>query len=795
VEGVLTTRLGVLDGGRGGFVQDGSAGIALYLPQVPTSAMPAGTIVLVIGTVSDRYGQRTIRVDENRFAALAAAPLPDAPTRSTGSAGELDEGSRIGTVGVLTAAPDALADGTGLWIDDGSGPLRVVATTAALEGVTLRKGCSFQVVGPLGQHISGSSSGYRIEATEQGSVFAVVDGCPSPSMSPTASAQPSARTPTPSPTSTPASSPTDTDVDLESIAVARHQAVGTRVNVAGVVTAGPGLLGTDELVAIQDSSGGIFVRPTSLDGLEIGRSIEVIGVLAAPYGQLEVRQLQELLVGPPGPQPAPLTVKLGDVGEGLEGTLVTVHGTVDSVGTDSGRLALTIGDGRSALRVFADPRTGLTTSDAKRGSNVVVSGVIGQRASALGRQDGYRLWLRARSDLSIEQVPGSSGSAGPSPSPSASGVVIHRDLASALRVRGSAVDVTATVTASAGLIDWGGPTIVVDDGTAACAVVVPAGTDAIRVGSRVHVVGKVGSWQSGPRVVATLVQTLSELQAVEPRQVVGALTAQQEWQLVQASGRIDRITRVGVRWRADLLVAGRSVGILGEPASGIAASSVLQGHMAVFVGIVRRSTSNSGEFELLPRSPLDFRLGPALNSPAKPLGSTTPRPYAAAATSTRYDISSLPNRLGQTVVVSGLVMDAEDGSVTLDDGTGRARLGGRAGAEAISLLEPGDAIEVGGLVQQDAGGWLIEVDPSSIVALSAAGDGVRPSAPATESRPPDRAATIQPAPLAAASPSLAPWLVMVVLVLAAAFVGVLSVRRCGWRMAPLAGRLRARMGR
>ena len=769
-------------------MQDGSAGIALYLPQVPTSAMLAGTTVLVLGTVLDRYGQRTIRVDENGFAALAEAPLPEAPSRSTGSAGELDEGSRIGTVGVLTAAPDALADGTGLWIDDGSGPLRVVATAAALEGVTLRKGCSFQVVGPLGQHISGSSSGYRIEATEQGSVFAVVDGCPSPSMSPTASAQPSAKTPTPSPTSTPASSPTDTDVDLESIAAARRQAVGTRVNVAGVVTVGPGLLGADELVAIQDSSGGIFVRPTSLGGLEIGRSIELVGVLASPYGQLEVRQLQELLVGPPGPQAAPLTVKLGDIGEGLEGTLVTVHGTVDSVGTDSGRLALTIGDGRSVLRVFADSLTGLTTSDVKRGSNDLVSGVLGQRASALGRQDGYRLWLRGRSDLSIDQGPGSSASAGPSPSPSASGVAVHHDLASALRVRGSAVDVTATVTASVGLIDWGGPTIVVDDGTAACAVVIPAGTDA-RVGSRVHVVGKVGSWQSGPRVVATLVQTLSELQAVEPRQVVGALTAQQEWQLVQASGRIDRITRVGVRWRADLLVAGRSVGILGEPASGIAASSVLQGHMAVIVGIVRRSTSNSGEFELLPRSPLDFRLGPSLNSPAKPLGSTTPRPSAADATSTRYDISSLPSRLGQTVVVSGLVMDTEDGGVTLDDGTGRARLGGRVGAEAISLLEPGDAIEVGGLVQRDAAGLLIEVDPSSIVALSAVGDVLHPSAPATESRPPDRGATIQPAPLAA-SASSAPWLLMVVLVLAAAFVGVLSIRRRGLRVASLAGLLR-----
>jgi hypothetical protein len=796
VQGVLTTRLGVLDGGRGGFVQDGSAGISLYLPQVPTSPLPAETLVLVMGTVSDRYGQRTIRVDEGGLAVLGEALLPEAPNRSTGSAGELDEGSRIGAVGVLTTTPDALADGTGLWIDDGSGPLRVVATVAALEGITLRKGLSFQVVGPLGQHISGSSSSYRIEATEQGSVLALVDDTPSASLSPTASAQPSAKSaPTPSPTGTPTSSPTDPEVDLESIAAARQQAVGTRVNLAGVVTVGPGRLGTDELVAIQDSSGGIFVRLTAPDGLEVGRSIEVVGILAAPYGQLEVRQLQTLILGPLGPQPSTTTVQLIEIGEDREGTLATVHGTVDSVQADSGRLSLAIGDGQSVLRVFADPRTGLTTSDVKRGSNVVVTGVVGQRATALGRQDGYRLWLRTRADLTIEQGSAPGASEGPSPSPTASGTAIRHDLASALGLRGSVVDVTATVTASAGLIDWGGPTIVVDDGTAACAVVVPAGTDAIRVGSRVHLAGKVGSWKSGPRIVATLVQTMSELQATEPHQVVGALTARQEWQLVQASGRIDRLIRVGVRWRADLLVAGRSVAILGEPAAGIAASNVLQGHMAVIVGIVRRSTSNSGEFELLPRSPLDLRLGPSPDSPAVQPGWATPRTSASAATATRDDISSLPGRLGQPVVVSGLVVDAEDGSVTLDDGTGRVRLGGKAAAEAISLLEPGDAVEVGGLVQRDAQGWLIEVDPSSIVALSAVGDAPRPSAAATESRPADRAATMQPKPLASGPPGLAPWLVMVVLVLAAGFVGAFSIRRRGSLVAWMAGLRKARPGR
>ena len=249
--------------------------------------------------------------------------------------------------------------------------------------------------------------------------------------------------------------------------------------------------------------------------------------------------------------------------------------------------------------------------------------------------------------MTIEQGPDPGAGGSPSPSPTSSGTPIHHDLASALGLRGSVVDVTATVTASVGLIDWGGPTIVVDDGTAACAVVVPAGTDAIRVGSRVHIAGKVGSWQNGPRVVATLVQALGELQATQPRQVGGSLTAQLEWQLVQASGRIDRVVLVGVRWRADLLVAGTSVAILGEPAAGIAASTILPGHLAVVVGIVRRSTSNANEFVLLPRSPLDLQVGPSLDSsPVAQWISGTSGPAAVGSAAARVDIASLPGRLG-----------------------------------------------------------------------------------------------------------------------------------------------------
>jgi hypothetical protein len=63
----------------------------------------------------------------------------------------------------------------------------------------------------------------------------------------------------------------------------------------------------------------------------------------------------------------------------------------------------------------------------------------------------------------------------------------------------------------------------------------------------------------------------------------------------------------------------------------------------------------------------------------------------------------------------------------LDEGTGRIRLGGAAATDAISLLEPGDAVEVTGQVARDTDGWLIEVDPDRILALAGTTTGTAAS--------------------------------------------------------------------
>jgi hypothetical protein len=186
------------------------------------------------------------------------------------------------------------------------------------------------------------------EATVEPSAELTIEPTVAPTAEPTTE-------PTAGPTLTPPA-PTAPAVDLESVAAARSGVVGSLVHLSGVITVAPGLVGADNLFAIADSSGGIFVRVAApVDGLEVGRSIDVVGALAAPYGQLEVRELGWLALGAIGAAPAPIAATPPEIGERLEGSLVTLEGTIDSVTVDNGRLVLTLGDKQTELRVFADP--------------------------------------------------------------------------------------------------------------------------------------------------------------------------------------------------------------------------------------------------------------------------------------------------------------------------------------------------------------------------------------------------------------------------------------------------------
>jgi hypothetical protein len=268
----------------------------------------------------------------------------------------------------------------------------------------------------------------------------------------------------------------------------------------------------------------------------------------------------------------------------------------------------------------------------------------------------------------------------------------------------------------------------VDDGSAAVAVILPSGAVAPGIGMKVRVTGKIGRWQGGPTVLATRVELEGELAAVAPRSTVGPLDSSLEWQLVVVCGRVSAYTPAGSRWVLSIAAAGHQILVLGEPAARISMSKSAVGRLAVVVGIVRRSSSDSSIFQMLPRVATDLKLGPA-PSTASATTAGSARAYASGGGEGArvIEIGSASDYFGKSVTVTGLVLETAEGTATIDDGTGTVRVGGSAAAEVISALAPGDAVEVTGVVGRDDQGLLIDVDPESIVDLPA--DGSTPVAP------------------------------------------------------------------
>ena len=414
VEGILTTALGGLEGGRGGFVQDATGGIALYLDDPAVADWPAGTQVRATGVVASRYGQRTIRLAEADLVRGESFELPEPLGVSTGAAGEALEGLRITVAGTTVGAASALADGLGVTVDDGTGGIRAVIGPDALAGRALPSGTSVVVTGPLGQRDSSGTgiSGYRIHATLAGELEVLAPDptpTPTPSPSPTGTPAPTpsptprpSPTPAPNPTPRPSPTPSPTPAILDP-AAARLAPVGSRIVVRGTVTAEAGRLGTEPLFAIGDANGGIIVRlPDNTAPPQRGSVVQVAGKLADPYGQLEVRPGDaDIHVSGSGTLPSPIQAPSGGLDESTEGRLVTASGVLAAKPSKSGSsTVLTLErSGQASVRVMADARSGLTASSFEAGATYRVTGIGGQRASRKGALDGYRLWLRGAADV------------------------------------------------------------------------------------------------------------------------------------------------------------------------------------------------------------------------------------------------------------------------------------------------------------------------------------------------------------------------------------------------------------
>jgi hypothetical protein len=806
VTGVLTTHLGALEAGRKAFIQDDTAGIAIYLDIAVVDQVPADTLVTVSGTVDERFAERTLRVSLVDLVVLGEMQRPPPWFQQTGQILEASEGYRVFVTGVTVGSPTELADGLGLLVDDGTGAVRVIVGPQALGGLSVPSGTSVVAVGPVGQRDSTGTglAGYRVHVTEESDFGLIAPPSPSPSPvpTPTPTPQPSVHptatpAPTPAPTSTPAppsptpaptgtptptASPTPTRTPAPTstpgptptatprptppptltILEAQGAPVGAVVSVAGVVTAEAGRLGVPPLIAIADGTGGIAVRvPEGVAPPARGATVLVRGALADPYGQLELRPAASgFAVTGQGSLPAPVRLAAAELGEASEGRLVEITGTVltnPKAGTN-GDLSIDLRDAAgTSFRVVTDGSSGILATDLVKGRTYRLTGIVGQRASRKGALDGYRLYPRDRADVVV--VPPSGGD------PSASGAPPNAvPISTALALpAGTPVTIEATVTAGTSLLDSSGRRIVVQDATGAIEVLLPMEASPPAVGSRLRVTGTSGLAWGASRVGATTVEGLAGGSGIAPLSLARPPAERDEWLLVRLSGTVTKVERLGDRWRAEIVLAnGAKAPVHGQAGAGIPSTAIVAGRRIEVTGIVKRPypTASDRRFAILPRNGADLTVEPTGNGSASGGGNGnggagatpgSPPTDPALDITPDTDLAALLDHVGERVRIGGLIAQLSSTGFDLDDGTALGRVELRDGMlELLPHLDEGEAIAATGTVELLDGAPIVIVgDDGSLVRVGSLGQALPIGGGSLDSPEPD--ASGAPGPLAAGS--------------------------------------------
>jgi hypothetical protein len=439
--------------------------------------------------------------------------------------------------------------------------------------------------------------------------------------------------------------------------------------VSGTVTVEPGRILGDSAIAIQDATGGICVSlPSNVptDTIVRGAVVQLTGVLAAPYANLEVRpgSAAEVAVTGVALDPTPLDLTAATLGEPAEGMLARVTGTLEHKDpSSSGSLALTLGSSTGDVRVFLHAALGAGSDDFEVGATYVALGIVGQRESAKGLNDGYRLWPRAVQDVTLlspaptdtpAATPTTRTSPSPRDSPTARPTATPRatatprptskprptataspkptgtpgpshaplvSIAEALRRPGETVRVQGTVTSRAGFLDADARRVTIESRGAAILLRLPQDAAVPGLGTRIEATGEVGTYYGAPQLAADDPPDRKHGGAAAPTLLRRAPDASDEWRLVRVTVRIENVSKSGDTWRAEAsLGAGGSLPIAGLASSGIPSTALVEGRSGTITGIVKRAypTASDQRFAIAPRSTADIQLG------AEPRPSSSP---------------------------------------------------------------------------------------------------------------------------------------------------------------------------
>lgn len=195
------------------------------------------------------------------------------------------------------------------------------------------------------------------------------------------------------------------DPTVPTVAQARAQAVGTKATVEGYVTVAPGAFESamgNPGFALQDNSGGIYVKLTTRLAFALGAHVRVTGTLAdeAKFRILSAESASvQLLSGTRAVTPEEVTT--GAVGEATEGKLVRVTGRVTKTFQDDSPYGykLYVNDGTGEVQIFVHLFAGVPTSTLRAlttAQTIQVTGLSAQYEST------YEVAPRQAADIVVK---------------------------------------------------------------------------------------------------------------------------------------------------------------------------------------------------------------------------------------------------------------------------------------------------------------------------------------------------------------------------------------------------------
>jgi hypothetical protein len=191
------------------------------------------------------------------------------------------------------------------------------------------------------------------------------------------------------------------------IGVFRKWNDGAWATLTGRVT-GPAPIFGRRLVYIQDETGGIAVYLARGDwpSIAIGQTVTVLGYMRHRQGeaQLYARNTWHVHVGAADDliPPPSLPVLTGQIGEDIEGWLVTVSGSVVRLESQ----AFWLDDGSGVMRVFFSTSAGWKRPKVSRGEWVTVTGLVTEATTARDTVQKIRMQPRTPADVIRVVEPG-----------------------------------------------------------------------------------------------------------------------------------------------------------------------------------------------------------------------------------------------------------------------------------------------------------------------------------------------------------------------------------------------------